>query len=144
MILLKYTIIIWGKPEQTPQCTHVHVQYVHVQCMCMCRGSPHTSQNSHLLLHPSLWLLVPGLSSHFLHYILCTLYIQPAQHLIEMATRFCKLQEPLYVRTCTCTCTLYVQYIRTYIHVCKVHTCTGARYNYADNSSLFIVVHVYM
>ena len=28
------------------------------------------SQNSHLLLYPSLWLLVPGQSSQFLHYIL--------------------------------------------------------------------------
>ena len=29
------------------------------------RGSPHTSQISHLILYPSLWLLVPGLSSQF-------------------------------------------------------------------------------
>ena len=35
------------------------------------RGSLHTSQISHLLLHPSLRLLVPGLSSHFCH---CFLY----------------------------------------------------------------------
>ena len=30
------------------------------------RDSLHTSQISHLLLYPSLWLLVPGLSSQFL------------------------------------------------------------------------------
>ena len=47
-------------------------------------GALCTSQISHLLLYPSLWLLVPGLSSHFCH---C--------YLVEMATRFCKLQEPL-------------------------------------------------
>ena len=34
------------------------------------RGSLHTS---HLLMYPSLWLLVPGLSSHFCH---CFLYNQ--------------------------------------------------------------------
>ena len=34
-------------------------------------GSLHSSQINHLLLYPSLWLLVPGLSSHF-HY--CFLY----------------------------------------------------------------------
>ena len=35
--------------------------------------SPRTSQISHLLLYLSLWLLVPGPSSQFLHYmyILC-------------------------------------------------------------------------
>ena len=30
------------------------------------KGSPHTSQIIHLLLYPSLWLLVPGLCSQFL------------------------------------------------------------------------------
>ena len=39
-----------------------------------CRGSPHTSQISHLLLYPSLRLLVSGLSSQFLPYF----PIQPA------------------------------------------------------------------
>ena len=55
----------------------------------------HTSQISHLLLYLSLWLLVPGLSSQFLP-------IQPVfnvssghQYLWEMATRFCRLREPL-------------------------------------------------
>ena len=63
-----------------------------------CRGSLHTSRISHLLLYPSLWLLVPGLSSQFLPLF----PIQPAfnvsgghQDLGEMATRFCKLWEPL-------------------------------------------------
>ena len=32
------------------------------------KGSLHTSQISHLLLYPSLWLLVPGLSSHYFLY----------------------------------------------------------------------------
>ena len=43
------------------------ILYVHT-----CQGfpNPHTSQNSHLLLYPSLWLLVPGPSSQFLQYIL--------------------------------------------------------------------------
>ena len=31
------------------------------------RGPLHTSQISHLLLYPLLWLLVPGLSNHFCH-----------------------------------------------------------------------------
>ena len=34
--------------------------------MHMYKGSLHTSQISHLLLYPSLWLLVPGFSSQFL------------------------------------------------------------------------------
>ena len=38
------------------------------------RGSLHTSQISHLLLYPSLWLLLSGLSSQFLP----LLPIQPA------------------------------------------------------------------
>ena len=69
-------------------CTHVYVcvlvcayssvcmtMYVTV-CVCMCAhqecvcvrmsGSQHTCQISHLLLCPSPWLLVPGLSSWFL------------------------------------------------------------------------------
>ena len=43
------------------------------------RGSLHTSQISHLLLKPSLWLLVPGLSSHFCHSFLYNWVIQ-GQH----------------------------------------------------------------
>ena len=36
-------------------------------CICTCsKGSPHTSQISHLIVYPSLWLLVPGLSSQYL------------------------------------------------------------------------------
>ena len=31
------------------------------------RGSLHTSQISHFLLYPSLWLIVSGLNSHFCH-----------------------------------------------------------------------------
>ena len=49
--------------------------YMYTYNMYMCiRGSLHTSQISHLLLYPSLWLLVPGLSSQFLPYF----PIQPA------------------------------------------------------------------
>lgn len=33
------------------------------------KGSLHTSQISNLLLYPSLWLPVPGLSSQFRHYL---------------------------------------------------------------------------
>ena len=40
------------------------------------RGSLHTSQISHLVLYPSLWLLVPGLSSHFCHYFLYNLLLR--------------------------------------------------------------------
>ena len=61
----------------------------------------HTSHISHLLLYPSLWILVPGLSSHFLPLF----PFQPAfkistgqQYFGEMATRFCKLWESLYIR----------------------------------------------
>ena len=62
------------------------------------RGSLLTSQISHLLLYPSLWLLFPGLSSQFLPLF----PLQPAfkigigqYYLREMATKFCKLWEPL-------------------------------------------------
>ena len=38
----------------------------------------HISQNSHLLLYPSLWLLVPGLSSHFCYYFFYNLLLRSA------------------------------------------------------------------
>ena len=63
-------------------------------------GSLHSSQISHLLLYPSLWLLVPGLSSHF-HY--CFLYNHffkvnaGQQYLWKMATRFWTLRKPLII-----------------------------------------------
>ena len=70
-------------------------------------GSLHTSQISHLLLYPLLWLLVSGLSSRFLPYF----PIHPAFEvstgqldLWKMATRFCKLQEPL-TETTVCSWT---------------------------------------
>ena len=52
-----------------------HRRKVPLQVSLTSRGPPHTSQISLLLLYPSLWLLVPGPSSQFLHYIL---YVQPA------------------------------------------------------------------
>ena len=85
---------------------------MHTNCACAClypetgyiiRGSLHTSQNSHLLLYPLLWLLVHGLSSLFLPLF----PIQPAfdistgqKYLWEMAKRLYKLQEPLIVYSC--------------------------------------------
>ena len=74
------------------------------------RGSLTSSQISHLLLYPSLWLLLSGLSSQFLP----LLPIQPAfivnsgwQYFWEMTTRFCKLREPLHTWNASiiiCTC----------------------------------------
>ena len=42
------------------------------------RGSLHTSQVSHLLLYLSLWLLFPGLSSHFCYCFLYNLVLRSA------------------------------------------------------------------
>ena len=43
------------------------------------RGAPHhSSQISHLLLYPSLWLPVLGLSSHFHHCLFCNLLLTSA------------------------------------------------------------------
>ena len=53
---------------EVSHCIHVHT-----------RGSLHTSQTSHLLLYPSLWLLVPGLSSHFCCYFLYNLLLKSVQ-----------------------------------------------------------------
>ena len=80
------------------------LKHVHVHCISGVandvRGSPHTSQITHLLLHPSFTLdtrrLVPGLSivyyiNHFcLHFLLQLAFeISTSQlHLREMATRF--------------------------------------------------------
>ena len=49
--------------------------YVHLCTMLHYNswGSPHTSQISHLLLYPSLWLLVPRLSSQLCHCFLIQL-----------------------------------------------------------------------
>ena len=74
--------------------------YMYVYMYMYFRGSLHTSQISHLLLYPSLWLLVPRLSSQFFR-------IQPAFNAssghaaisLRNATRFCKLLEPLYTHT---------------------------------------------
>ena len=92
-------------------------------CRCMSlpmafRGSLHTSQISHLLFYPSLWLLVPGLSSQFLPLF----PVQPAfniisgrQYLREMATRFCKLREPLALFSYYGTTSGYLKYLILYI-----------------------------
>ena len=64
------------------------------------RGSPHTSQISHLLLYLSLWPLVPGLSSQFLPLFPIQLAIEVSvgqQYCWELATKFYKLREPLLV-----------------------------------------------
>ena len=68
--------------------------------ICQVKGFLHTSQISHLLLYPLLWLLVPGLSSQFLPLFPIQLAFDVSsdrQYLWEMATRFCNLREPLYV-----------------------------------------------
>ena len=65
------------------------------------RGSPHTSQISHLLLYPSLWLLVPGLSSHsscncFFNNLLVISAVVGNDIIVEKRLKdFCKHQEPL-------------------------------------------------
>ena len=72
------------------------------------QGVPYTLakfQISNLLLYPSLWLLVPGLSIHFFHCFLYNLLLRSAlvsNIFGDMATRFCMLQEPL--------CAIRVQY----------------------------------
>ena len=48
------------------------------QHLLIVKGSLRTSQISHLLLYPSLWLLVPGLSSQFCHYFLYNLLLMSA------------------------------------------------------------------
>ena len=70
-----------------------------------CTGVPHTlaklAISNDLLLYPSLWLLVPGLSSHFCHCFLHT----PAsamntgqQYLWEMAIQeFISFGNPWYM-----------------------------------------------
>ena len=65
---------------------------------CQFRGSLHASPISHLLLYPSLWLLVPGSSSQFLPLfpLQSAFEISTGQYYLgKMATRFCKLREPL-------------------------------------------------
>ena len=60
------------------------------------RGSPRSSQISHLLLYHSLWLLVPGLSSHYFLYNKLLMYVSNGHVLLQkMATRFCEFEEPL-------------------------------------------------
>ena len=67
------------------------------------RGSPFTSQISHLLLRPSLWLLVPGLSSQFLPCFPIQPFRSPlASNILEMATRFGKLREPPILQPVEC------------------------------------------
>ena len=72
------------------------------------QGSLHTSQISHLLLYPSLWLLVSGLSSQFCHYFLYNLLI-----------RFCKLWEPLahLPQECACAQCTQLRNAHQYHHV---------------------------
>ena len=52
-------------PQNSLVCTCRYSMYMHNQ------GPPHTSQNSHLLQYPSLWLLVPRLSRHCVLYTTC-------------------------------------------------------------------------
>ncbi len=61
------------------------------------RGSLHTSQISHLLLYPLLWLLVPGLSSHFLLYNLLLTLLLVGNIFEKWLQKFCKLWEPLCI-----------------------------------------------
>ena len=62
----KHSLLPRGRlatPLHNDYCTlncHAHNQHL------VFRSSLHTSQISHSLLYPSLWLLVPGLSSQFL------------------------------------------------------------------------------
>ena len=62
------------------------------------RGSPHTSQISQWLVYPSLWLVISELNIRFCHCLLYKLLLR-YQHRSAIssavATRFCKLQEPL-------------------------------------------------
>ena len=65
------------------------------------RDSLHTSQISHLLLYPSLWLLVPGLSGQFLPLFLYNMLLMSAviaKIFEKWLQDFCKLWEPLDIR----------------------------------------------
>ena len=66
--LLLYNHCIVIPPSlQSEMLQHIHEGHQGIaKCDVHHRGSLHTSQISHLLLYPSLWLLVPGLSSQFL------------------------------------------------------------------------------
>ena len=90
-----YVAAQWFTPAH--DITH-HMHCIECLVMYNIRGSLHTGQISHLLLYPSLWLLVPGSSSQFLplfHLQLGFEIISVQYYLWEMATRVCKLWEPL-------------------------------------------------
>ena len=73
------TGIFSGQLWPLHMCTCVQVYRVWLcRNVVVARGSLHTSQISHLLLYPSLWLLVPGLSSQFCHYFLYNLFLMSA------------------------------------------------------------------
>ena len=74
------------------------------------RGSLHTSQNSHLLLYPSLWLLALGLSSHFCHCFLYNLLLRST-----LVSNFFEkwLQDFVsFGNPCMCACTCFSRSMR--------------------------------
>ena len=95
--------------------------------MVLCTsGSPHSSQNSHLLLYPSLWLQIPEVSSHFYHYQRLwlryfLLFISSiAEKRLEPFMSFGNLCVHAYthVHAYTCTCT-YMYTFRSDFVVCE-------------------------
>ena len=88
---IHYSTILLGDlcPAKIMRCivTRHHNSVKH-ECICYSKGS---SQISHLLLHSSLWLLVPGLSSQFCHCFLYTLDQHMSETAWEIATASCML-----------------------------------------------------
>ena len=86
----KMWLVLLVKGGTSALTEHAHVNGQSASSTYIHRGiSLHTNQIRNLLPHPSLPLLVPGLSSHFT-------IVQPAFNIKfwEMATRFHKCQEP--------------------------------------------------
>ena len=112
---------------------HVHTfihTYVHTYNMCTCTYV----RSMETAYRKTLWLLVPGLSSHLLHYI-CYVHVHvhiivqttltsamiACQYLIEMAARFLKLQELQHVQHVLHLHVRVHTYVRTYELLLFVH-----------------------
>ena len=100
--------LIWLGVQGTPHRSYSYIYshewlYASHPLDTYCRGSLHTSQISHLLLYPSLWLLVPGLSSHFVIVSFTTFFKANTgqQYPQKMATGFLMPWEPLLLSLCT-------------------------------------------
>ena len=115
------------------------------------RGSLYTSQISHLLLYPSLRLLVPGFSSHFCHYFPYTLLLRSALVTNIFGKRlqdFVCFRNPYimynYMYMSDANGLLVVRYTRgaqatsrTYMHITRAYWQSTRQY-------LYVCMYVYM